>query len=76
MVDIQASNAKLIDRGARIIMEVAGTDYATAQTALECADGSAKTAIVMLVKGIDRREAVALLEKNDGFLRRVLEDAS
>ena len=76
MVDIRASNAKLIDRGARIIMEVAGTDYATAQAALECADGSAKTAIVMLVKGIDRETAVALLEKNDGFLRRVLEDNS
>ena len=76
MVDIQASNAKLVDRGARIIMEVAGTDYATAQTALECADGSAKTAIVMLVRGIDREEAVALLEKNDGFLRWVLEDIS
>ena len=76
MVDIQASNAKLIDRGARIIMEVAGTDYATAQRALECADGSAKTAIVMLVRGVDREEAVALLEKNGGFLRRVLEDIS
>ena len=76
MVDIQASNAKLIDRGARIIMEVAGTDYATAQTALENAGGSAKTAIVMLVKGVSRIEAVALLEKNDGFLRRVLEGTS
>ena len=76
MVDIQASNAKLVDRGARIIMEVAGTDYATAQRALECADGSAKAAIVMLVKEVDRREAVGLLEKNNGFLRRVLEDGS
>lgn len=76
MVDIQASNAKLVDRGARIIMEVAGTDYATAQNALKCAGGSAKTAIVMLVKGINRGEAVALLAKNDGFLRRVLQDIS
>ena len=76
MVDIQASNAKLIDRSARIIMEVAGTDYKTAQTALECAGGSAKTAIVMLVKGVNREEAVALLEQNDGFLRRILEDNS
>ena len=74
MVDIYASNAKLIDRGTRIIMEVVGTDYETAQKALECADGSAKTAIIMLVKGIDQEEAVALLEENDGFLRRVLED--
>ena len=76
MVDIQASNAKLIDRGARIIMEVAGTDYTTAQRALECAGGNAKTAIVMLVKGVGQREAVALLAKNNGFLRRVLEDIS
>lgn len=76
MIDIQASNAKLIDRGARIIMEIAGTDYATAQTMLERADGSAKTAIVMLLKEVNHTEAVALLEKNDGFLRRVLEDMS
>lgn len=76
MVDIQASNAKLVDRGARIIMEVAGTDYATAQGALERAGGSAKTAIIMLVKGVNRRKAIALLEKHRGFLRRVLEDSS
>ena len=76
MVDIHASNAKLVDRGARIIMEVAGTDLPTAQRALECAGGSAKAAIVMLVKGVNRKEAVALLEKNNGFLRRVLEDGS
>ena len=75
MVDIQASNAKLVDRGARIIMEVTGTDYATAQGALERAEGSAKTAIIMIVKGVNRRKAIALLEKNSGFLRRVLEDS-
>ena len=75
MVDIQASNAKLVDRGARIVMEVTGTDYATAQGALERADGSAKTAIIMLVNGVNRRKAIALLEKNSGFLRRVLEDS-
>ena len=75
MVDIQASNAKLVDRGARIVMEVAGTDYATAQGALERAGGSAKTAIIMLVKRVNRRKAIALLEENSGFLRRVLEDS-
>ncbi len=76
MVDIQASNAKLIDRGARIIMEVTGADYARAQKALECAGGSAKTAIVMLVKAVSRREADVLLEQSGGFVRRVLEDNS
>jgi N-acetylmuramic acid 6-phosphate etherase len=73
MVDIQLSNAKMIDRGTRIIMEVATTDYRTARAALGRAGGSAKIAIVMLLKGIDQMEAVALLEQNDGFLRRVLE---
>ena len=76
MVDIHASNAKLVDRGARIIMEVTGVDYTTAQSALERAAGSAKTATVMLLKGINREEAAALLNQNEGFLRRVLEDTS
>ncbi|MCZ6677593.1 MAG: N-acetylmuramic acid 6-phosphate etherase [Candidatus Poribacteria bacterium] len=73
MVDIQLSNAKMIDRGTRIIMEVSGTDYETARAALECAGGSAKVAIVMLAKGLNRTEAIALLEQNDGFLRRIVE---
>ena len=76
MVDIHASNAKLVDRGARIIMEITGADYATAQRALERAAGSAKTATVMLLKGLGRKEAAALLNQNQGFLRRVLEDTS
>jgi N-acetylmuramic acid 6-phosphate etherase len=71
MVDIQASNAKLIDRGTRIIMEVAGVDAETARAALDNSGGSAKTAIVMLMKGVGREEAVALLERHGGFLRRV-----
>ncbi len=73
MVDVQAVSAKIVDRATRIIMEVTRTDKAMAQEALKRAGGSAKVAIVMLMKGMERAEAVALLEKNDGFLRRVLE---
>lgn len=72
MVDVRASNAKMIDRGSRIVMEVAGTNYETAKAAIECAGGSAKIAIVMLVKEVDRENAVARLEKHKGFLREVL----
>ena len=74
MVDVQASNAKMIDRGTRIVMEVVGTNYETAQAALEHADGSAKVAIVMLAKGVNQEEAVARLERHRGFLRQVLEE--
>lgn len=72
MVDIQSSNAKMIERGTRIIMEVTGADYEAARNALEQAGGSAKVAIVMRLKEVDRAEATALLEQQDGFLRRVL----
>ncbi len=76
MVDLQSSNAKLTDRGIRIIMDVTGTDFDTAQESLECAGGSVKTAIVMLAAGVEYDEAVARLEAQAGVLRRVLEDAS
>ena len=74
MVDIQSSNEKLIARGTRLIMEVTGVNDDTARQALDQAEGSAKVAIVMLAKSTDRAEAIALLEKHDGFLRRILQD--
>lgn len=74
MVDVQASNAKMIDRGTRIIMEITNTDYATARSALNHANGSAKVAIIMLVKEVDLDDAVAQLERHKGFLREVLEE--
>lgn len=76
MVDLQSSNAKLTDRGIRIIMEVTGTDFDTAQETLARAGGNVKTAIVMLAKGVEYAEAVARLEARAGVLRRVLEEAS
>ena len=76
MVDLQSSNAKLTDRGIRIIMEVTGTNFDTAQETLARAGGSVKTAIVMLATGVDYDDAVALLESQAGVLRRILEDAS
>ena len=72
MVDLQSSNAKLTDRGIRIIMEVTGTDFDTAQETLERAGGSVKTAIVMLATGVEYDEAVSRLEAQAGVLRRIL----
>lgn len=75
MVDVHASNAKLVDRSIRIVQEVTGVDAALAETTLAQADGKAKVAIAMLAKGLSATEAIAQLEKHDGFLRPVLEDA-
>ena len=75
MVDVNASNTKLVERSIRIVQTVTGVDAALADATLKQADGSVKIAIVMLLKEINRTDAVALLEKHNGFLRPILADA-
>ena len=75
MVDVHASNSKLIDRSIRIVQEVTGVNAARAEATLAQADGKAKVAIVMLVKELSATDAIALLEKHDGFLRSVISDS-
>ena len=72
MVDVHASNTKLVARSIRIVQTVTGVDAATAEAALTQAEGRAKVAIVMLTKRIDATDAVALLEEHGGFLRSLL----
>lgn len=74
MVDVHASNTKLVERSIRIVQTVTGVDATIADTALRQADGNAKIAIVMLVKEINRTDAIALLEKHKGFLRPILDN--
>jgi N-acetylmuramic acid 6-phosphate etherase len=74
MVDLRAWNDKLIDRSQRIVMEAAGVDRSVAQNAIEAADGSVKTAIVMARRGVPKAEAERLLAEHAGRLRSVLGD--
>lgn len=76
MVDLQTSNTKLVDRGIRITMEITGTDFQPAKEALALAGGSVKVAVVMLIQGVDRKQAIERLRTAGGVLRRVLEDGS
>jgi len=74
MVDLKATNKKLIDRGERIVMEVAQVDRAAARKALDGAGGKVRTAIVMAAKGCSLQEAEALLSRHDNHLRPILGD--
>ena len=74
MVDLQARNAKLHDRGERIVMEVLGIDRAAARGAIDAADGSVRTAIAMVHLGLDRAAAERRLAEADGRLRPLLGD--
>lgn len=72
MVDVHASNSKLIQRSIRIVQSITGVDSQVAQETLKLAEGSAKTAIVMIEKGMNKNEAINLLDKHNGFLRPIL----
>lgn len=72
MVDVHASNAKLVERSIRIVQAVTGVGPAIAEATLAQADGRANVAIVMLSKGMNANAAIALLEKHGGFLRPIL----
>jgi N-acetylmuramic acid 6-phosphate etherase len=75
MVDLRATNNKLIDRSQRIVMEVCGVTREQATELLERAGKSVKIAIVMQKRGVSREEAESLLAENGGVVRRVTKDA-
>ena len=73
MVDVRASNAKLAARARRIVRVATGVSEEEAETALAAADGSAKVAVVALLKEIDTGEARARLERAGGNIGSALE---
>ncbi|MFW0929454.1 N-acetylmuramic acid 6-phosphate etherase [Providencia sp. VP23HZSY-1] len=72
MVDVEATNAKLIERQTKIVMEATGCDRATAETALQQCDRHCKTAILMVLTGLNADDARQLLSDNHGFIRTAL----
>ena len=72
MVDVKATNKKLIDRAVRIVMLAAETDYRTALNTLRDADMSSKAAIVMIKTGKDYSTVKCMLEKNNGLVAETI----
>ncbi|EJD6663297.1 N-acetylmuramic acid 6-phosphate etherase [Providencia sp. CRE-3FA-0001] len=72
MVDVEATNAKLIERQTKIVMEATDCDRATAETALQQCDRHCKTAILMVLTGLNADDARQLLSDNHGFIRTAL----
>jgi N-acetylmuramic acid 6-phosphate etherase len=74
MVDLAATNDKLVDRAVRI-MRTLHPELSREQGAalLEAAGGSLKVALVMHAQGVDRGEAQARLDAGQGVLRAAIE---
>src|SRR4051794_21582238 len=71
MVDVQATNEKLLRRSEDIVMRIAGNTRDEARGALGRARGSVKLA-VLLSHGCDLKTATALLDRAGGQLRKAL----
>ncbi len=74
MVDLQASNAKLVGRSRRILQRLTDLDEAAAEKLLATCDGELKTAILVARLGIDAKVARQRLAAAEGRLRIALGD--
>ncbi|MBN3493318.1 MULTISPECIES: N-acetylmuramic acid 6-phosphate etherase [Vibrio] len=73
MVDVKATNKKLVARAARIVMQATECDKQQAVNTLERTDYDVKLAILMLLTGMDVDSARSQLNHQEGFLRRAVE---
>lgn len=74
MVDMKATNIKLVDRACRMVVEATGASREEAEAVLQQTDHDVKPAILMILSGLDATAARAKLEAHQGFLRAALQN--
>jgi N-acetylmuramic acid 6-phosphate etherase len=72
MVDVKATNVKLIDRACRIVVEATGASRLAAENALSQTEFEVKPAILMILKGVSAEQARQDLQQHNGYLRAAL----
>lgn len=73
MVDVEATNAKLLQRQVNIVVQATECPPAEAENALNACNRHCKTAIVMILAGVSAADASELLSSNNGFIRRAIQ---
>lgn len=74
MVDVEATNAKLVQRQINIVVQATECRPDEAENALNECNRHCKTAIVMILSGMSAEDAGAILNKNKGFTRKALQE--
>lgn len=74
MVDVEATNAKLVERQIRIVMQATECERSIAEEALSQCQRHCKTAILMILAGVDALQAAQMLNQNKGFIRKALDE--
>ncbi|OWF76876.1 N-acetylmuramic acid 6-phosphate etherase [Yersinia alsatica] len=74
MVDVEATNAKLVQRQVDIVVQATECSPDEAQDALNECNRHCKTAIMMILSGMSAEDAGAILSKNKGFIRKARQE--
>jgi N-acetylmuramic acid 6-phosphate etherase len=76
MVDMHASNEKLLARAVRIVMQATECSPQDAERVLELTGNDVKLAILVQLTGLDVEAARGALQSAGGFLRRAIDGAA
>lgn len=76
MVDVQATNKKLVARAIRIVMQATECNNKDATAVLHKSDYDVKKAILMQLTGVSLENATQRLSDASGFLRNAIEESN
>ena len=74
MVDVKATNAKLFERSKKIVMEATGVSREEAENKLNDTGFDVKLSIFIILSGLNKSEAKEILEKNNGYIAKALQE--
>lgn len=72
MVDVRATNEKLVERCRRIVMEATGCDHERADKVLIETNNDCRLAILMILLDVSKQQAEEKLEAAGGIIRKAL----
>ncbi|WP_291650988.1 N-acetylmuramic acid 6-phosphate etherase [Clostridium sp.] len=74
MVDVRATNAKLVERAKKIVCEATGVQREEAEKILNETDFDVKLSIFMILSKLNKDEAKTILENNNGYIAEALKN--
>lgn len=74
MVDVKATNEKLVERSKKIVCEATGVSFKEAETILNETGFDVKLSIFMILSNLEKEEAKVILEMNNGYIAKALKN--
>ncbi|GAA0091846.1 N-acetylmuramic acid 6-phosphate etherase [Paraclostridium bifermentans] len=74
MVDVKATNEKLVERSKKIVCEATGVSFKESETILNETGFDVKLSIFMILSNLEKEEAKVILEMNNGYIAKALKN--